>query len=176
MLSTSQSFVVGATVGGLHVGDIVVTIIGFSLLLFLLKIFAWGPLIKVMEEREEFVATELETAQEKSIQANRAIEEADEKLASARHEAKKIVVEARRSATTLEENIVNEARAVAKKMRQDAEEEIIIERQEAVQDMQEQVAEIAFQIAMDIIKKEMSPEDQKRLIQERLDRLGDELT
>ncbi|WP_067841075.1 F0F1 ATP synthase subunit B [Amphibacillus sediminis] len=176
MLVASQSFVVGATVGGLHVGDIIVTLVSFSILLFLLKLFAWGPLIKVMEEREQFVATELETAQEKRIEADTAIKEANQELDRARKEAKQIVIEAKKSATNLEENIVAEARAIAKQMKQDAEEEAAMERQEVLQNIQGEVAEIAFQIAMDIIQKEISPHDQKRLIKERLEKLGDDLT
>lgn len=39
-------FVLGVAVGGLYVGDIIVTLLSFSILLFLLKRFAWGPLIK----------------------------------------------------------------------------------------------------------------------------------
>ncbi|WP_440897939.1 F0F1 ATP synthase subunit B [Amphibacillus sp. Q70] len=169
-------FVMGVTVGGLHVGDIIVTLLSFSILMFLLKRFAWGPLIKVMEEREHFVATELESAEEKRIRAEKSIKEADERLEKARQEAKSIVINARQSATSLEEEIIAEARLVAKKMKQDAEEEVEIERHEVLQDMQEEVTKIAFQIAMDIIQKEMSPEDQKRLVEERLKNIGDDWT
>nr|WP_239585481.1 F0F1 ATP synthase subunit B [Amphibacillus cookii] len=169
-----QHVVIGAAVGGLHIGNIIVTLVSFTALIFLLKRFAWGPLINVMEEREHFVATELETAQEKRVEADQAIKEADQKLDHARKEAKQIVIDAKKSATTLEENILSEARETAKKMRQDAEDEMAVERQEVLQEMQSEVADIAFQIAMDIIQKEISPEDQKRLIQERLDHLGED--
>ncbi|MBU5594868.1 F0F1 ATP synthase subunit B [Amphibacillus sp. MSJ-3] len=167
-------FVLGVAVGGLYVGDIIVTLLSFSILLFLLKRFAWGPLIKIMEEREQHVATELDSAEESRKRAEKSVKEADERLEKARAEAKEIVINAKQSATGLEEEIIREARSVAKKMKQDAEEEVEIERKEVLQEMQEEVAQIAFQIAMDIIQKEMSPEDQKRLIKERLNNIGDD--
>ncbi|MGM0523488.1 MAG: F0F1 ATP synthase subunit B [Bacillota bacterium] len=172
---TTNMLTLGSTVGGFQVLDTVVVLVSFSILMVLLKKFAWGPLIKVMEERENFVANEIETAQDKNRQAQVAIKEADEKLSEARQEAKHLVVNAKQRATKLEESIVQEAKDRSKQMRIDAEDEIEQEKRESFQEMQETVAEIAFQIAMDIIQKEMSQEDQKRLIKERLDTLGDDL-
>ena len=172
---TTNMLTLGSTVGGFQIVDTAVVLVSFSILMVLLKKFAWGPLIKVMEERENFVATEIETAQEKNRQAQMAVKEADEKLTDARQEAKYIVVDAKQRATKLEESIVQEAKNRAKQLRIDAEDEIEQEKRESFQEMQETVAEIAFQIAMDIIQKEMSQEDQKRLIKERLDTLGDDL-
>lgn len=172
---TPVNMTLGATVGGFHIVDTVVVLVSFAILLVLLRKFAWAPIIKVMEERENFVATEIETAQAKRKEAEKYVSEADERLLEARKEAKRLVVEAKQSATKLEDSIVSEAKQTARQMRMDAEDEIENERKESFQEMQETVAEIAFQIAMDIIKKEMSPEDQKRLIQERLDTIGDDL-
>lgn len=175
MLTTNMLTLGSTTVGGFQIVDTAVVLVSFSILMVLLKKFAWGPLIKVMEERENFVANEIETAQDKNRQAQMAVKEADEKLSEARQEAKHLVVNAKQRATKLEESIVQEAKDRAKQMRIDAEDEIEQEKRESFQEMQETVAEIAFQIAMDIIQKEMSQEDQKRLIKERLDTLGDDL-
>ena len=172
---TTNMLTLGSTVGGFQILDTVVVLVSFSILMVLLKKFAWGPLIKVMEERENFVTNEIITAQEKNRQAQMAVKEADEKLTEARQEAKHLVVNAKQRATKLEDSIVQEAKDRAKQMRIDAEDEIEQEKRESFQEMQETVAEIAFQIAMDIIQKEMSQEDQKRLIKERLDTLGDDL-
>ena len=172
---TTNMLTLGSTVGGFQILDTVVVLVSFSILMVLLKKFAWGPLIKVMEERENFVATEIESAQDKNRQAQMAVKEADEKLSEARKEANHLVVNAKQRATKLEESIVQEAKDRAKQMRIDAEDEIEQEKRESFKEMKETVAEIAFQIAMDIIQKEMSQEDQKRLIKERLDTLGDDL-
>jgi F-type H+-transporting ATPase subunit b len=174
-MSITNTLTLGSTVGGFQILDTVVVLVSFAILMVLLKKFAWGPLIKVMEERENFVATEIETAHEKKRQAQMAVKEADEKLTEARQEAKHIIVNAKQRATKLEESIIQEAKDRAKQLRIDAEEEIEQEKRESFQEMQETVAEIAFQIAMDIIQKEMSQEDQKRLIKERLNTLGDDL-
>ncbi|GEM02401.1 F-type H+-transporting ATPase subunit b [Halolactibacillus halophilus] len=175
MLTTNMLTLGSQTVGGFQPLDTVVVLVSFAILMMLLKKFAWGPIIKVMEERENFVATEIETAQDRNRQAQMAIKEADDKLLEARQEAKHLVVTAKQRATKLEESIVKEAKDRSKQMRIDAEDEIEQEKRESFQEMQETVAEIAFQIAMDIIQKEMSQEDQKRLIKERLDTLGDDL-
>lgn len=172
---TAQVFTIGANVGGFQPLDTIVVLVSFSILLVLLKKFAFGPLMKVMEEREKFIANEIETATKKNQEASAAKEEAEQNLIEARRNAKEMIVEAKKQATQLEESIIQEAKNKAKQIRMDAEEDIEQEKRESFEEMQDTVAEIAFQIAMDIIQKEMTESDQKRLIKERLAAIEDDL-
>ncbi len=56
---------VGASVGGLRWPDMLVQLFFFIVLLALVKKFAWGPLMNKMEEREQYVANEIEEAEKK---------------------------------------------------------------------------------------------------------------
>lgn len=48
---------------GLNLGDIIVTVVFFTVLMVLLKKFAWGPLMGVMNQRAELIANEIEAAE-----------------------------------------------------------------------------------------------------------------
>ena len=70
----TNSFVLGATTGGVEWGTTIVTIITFIILLALLKKFAWGPL-KVMDKRERDINRDIDEAEEAKLNAQKLEEE-----------------------------------------------------------------------------------------------------
>src|SRR5690625_1410914 len=93
--SYTDFLTIGSSVGSFHIGDMFATLFFFALLLVLLKKFAWGPLMKVMEEREKHVANEIEEAEKSRKEAEIATQEAAAQLMQTREEAQKIIEEAR---------------------------------------------------------------------------------
>lgn len=65
----TNSFVLGATTGGVEWGTTIVTIITFIILLALLKKFAWGPLKEVMDKRERDINRDIDEAEEAKLNA-----------------------------------------------------------------------------------------------------------
>ena len=55
-----DNLVLGAGGASLNSGDIIATLVIFIVLMLLLKKFAWGPLMGIMQQREELVASEIE--------------------------------------------------------------------------------------------------------------------
>ena len=53
----------------INAGDIIATVTFFILLLLLLKKFAWGPLMGVMDQRAELIANEIETAEKNRLES-----------------------------------------------------------------------------------------------------------
>lgn len=55
--------VLGSAAGQNQYGTILATLVVFVVLMLLLKKFAWGPLMGIMQQREELVANEIESAE-----------------------------------------------------------------------------------------------------------------
>lgn len=67
MHSYTDLLIVGAQIGGLQWVDMLVQLFFFLVLLALLKKFAWGPLMNMMEKREQYVANEIEEAEKAEL-------------------------------------------------------------------------------------------------------------
>ncbi|TFB19302.1 F0F1 ATP synthase subunit B [Filobacillus milosensis] len=145
----------------------------FIVLLVLLKKFAWGPLMGVMKEREDHIASEIDTAENNRKEAERMMDEANAELKDARQNAHQIIEDAKQTAKTQESSILDDARQEAERIKESAREEIAQERDKAVQALQEQVATLSVQIASKVIEKELSANEQDQLIQEYLKEVGE---
>src|SRR5690625_5051515 len=98
----------GASPGAFRLGDMFATLFFFALLLLLLKKFAWGPLMNVMQEREEHVANEIDAAEQSRKEAAIASEKAEERLLETKQEAQKIIEDAKNAGTERSEEHTSE--------------------------------------------------------------------
>ncbi len=176
-MNTVHSFVgflsLGA-VGGFRFGDMAVALIFFLLLLYLLKKFAWGPLMSVMQEREEYVANEIEEAEKSRKEAAIAAKEAAAQLLQTRQEAQKIIDDAKDAGVKLEQDIIESARLEAERLKVAAQADIQNEKEKAIQALQDQVASLSVLIASKVIEKELNTADQDHLINEYIKEVGEE--
>ncbi|MFC0301736.1 F0F1 ATP synthase subunit B [Virgibacillus soli] len=161
-------------VGGLRVPDMAVQLFFFLLLLALLKKYAWGPLMNMMQQREEHVANEIDMAEKSRADAEKAAKEAAEQLKLTKQEAQKIIEDARNLGVQQEKDIVESARREAERMKLAAQEEIQNEKEKALQALQDQVASLSVLIASKVIEKEISEQDQEKLIHDYMKEVGEE--
>ncbi|HZH73092.1 MAG TPA: F0F1 ATP synthase subunit B [Mariniphaga sp.] len=139
-----------------NVGTIFWMIIVFGIVAFVLKRFAWKPILNALTEREQSIESALSAAQ----QARREMESLkagnEELLAKARQEREVIM----REALKLKENILSEAKEKADRALQfsveNAKKQIENEKAKAIEEMKKQMAELSFLIAEKILRKEMS--------------------
>jgi len=169
----SLDLVLGA-VANWDIGSMIYMLVFFIVLLALLKKFAWGPLMDVMEEREKHVASEIEEAEKSRKEAEIAAKEAAEQLQQTRQEAQSIIEEAREAGVRQEQEIIRAAREEASRLKQSAKEDIENEKEKALQALQEQVASLSVLIASKVIEKEISEQDQEKLIEEYIKEVGEE--
>ncbi len=168
-----NSLVLAAAEGGVHLIDILYQLVIFLVLLALLKKFAWGPLLKVMREREEHIANEIDTAEKNREDAARLQREAQEQLRNTRQDAQKIIEDARKAAVEQEQGIIEAARAESDRLKEAARQEIKQEKENAIKALQDHVASLSVQIASKVIEKELSAKDQDKLIQDYLKEVGE---
>ncbi|MGP4038888.1 F0F1 ATP synthase subunit B [Gracilibacillus sp. D59] len=166
--------IIQAEVGGLNGGNMLFSLVSFLILLALLKKFAWGPLMSKMEERENHIATEIETAEKNRADAEKASREANEQLKATRQEAQQIIEDAKKAGQQQEQAIIEAANEASARIKKSAEEDIAREKEKAVEALQAQVATLSVQIATKVIEKEISVEDQEQLISEYIKEVGEE--
>ncbi|WP_288573111.1 F0F1 ATP synthase subunit B [uncultured Weissella sp.] len=157
---------------GLALGNMLFVLVAFLVLMLLLKKYAWGPVVKMMEKRAEKVAHDLDTAEEARQQAEEMAAKRSEQLQSARTEANSIVSDAKTAAGKQRDQIVADAQADAQATKEQASAQIAQERSEAMADVKSEVAELSVTIAQKIIQKELKLDDQKALIDAYIEGLG----
>ena len=169
-----QAFTIYASLGGFHGGDMLVQLFFFILLLFLVGKFAWGPVMNMMKKREEYVASEIEAAESSRLEAEKAAKEATEQLKQTKLEAQKIIEDAKSAGVKQEQDIIEAARQEAERIKKSAQQDIQNEKEKALQALQDQVASLSVLIASKVIEKELSAQDQEKLINEYIKEVGEE--
>ncbi len=149
-------------------GLFVWTIITFLILLGVLTRFAWKPLLKALETRENEISQSLEDAEKAKQELERLSVESDEIIAKARSEAQGIVSEGKKAAEQLTATTLNKAKEEAMANLSAAKEQIKIERDKAIVEIKGEVVNLSLSIAEKLVKKNLSKEDNKSLIDESL--------
>ncbi|WP_026583387.1 F0F1 ATP synthase subunit B [Bacillus sp. J33] len=169
----TNSLVLGAAGGGFNGGDILYQLVMFIILLALLKKFAWGPLMGIMQQREEHIAGEIEAAEQSRAEAKKLLEEQRTLLKEARTEAQGLIENAKKQGDVQREEIIAAARTEADRIKESAKLEIEQQKEQAVAAIREQVASLSVLIASKVIEKELSAADQEKLINEYIQEAGE---
>lgn len=157
----------------LNTGDIFATLIIFSILMLLLKKFAWGPLMGVMKQREELIASEIEAAENSRQESHQLLEEQRSLLKEARTEALAIVENAKKQGDVQREEIITVARSEASRLKESAVREIETEKDKAIAAVREEVVSLSILAASKVLGKQISEEDNRALIEETIAKAGD---
>ncbi|MCH7612636.1 MAG: F0F1 ATP synthase subunit B [Candidatus Marinimicrobia bacterium] len=152
-------------------GLFVWTILTFLLLLFVLAKFAWKPLLKMLKEREELIRSSLEDAEKAKEELERLNSEGAAIINQARSEAQLILSEGKTAAAKLRDETLEIAKEQAKYIVGEAEKQINVERDKAIAEIKGEVVNISIAVAEKLIRKNISPEDNKTLIDQSLAQL-----
>lgn len=144
------------------------TIITFLLVLFLLSKFAWKPLLKVLQEREDEIKSSLKDAEVAKTELEKVNLESEKILNNARAEARKIQAESKSVSEKQRDEIIHKAKEEAKKIVVNAESQIKMEKDLAIKQIQEKVIELTFSISEKVIKKNLTSDDNKKIIKDSL--------
>ena len=144
------------------------TIITFLLVLFLLSKFAWKPLLKVLQEREDEIKSSLKDAEVAKTELEKVNLESEKILNNARAEARKIQAESKSVSEKQRDEIIHKAKEEAKKIVVNAEGQIKMEKDLAIKQIQEKVVDLTFSISEKVIKKNLTSDDNKKIIKDSL--------
>lgn len=142
-------------------------LLAFLVVFFLLKKFAWKPILNSLKTREEGIADALATAEKVKAEMAQLKNENEALLAKAREERAQMLKEARDT----KDKIINEAKDQAKfeasKIITDAQAAIEQQKMAALTDVKNQVGNMVIEISEKILRRELSakPEQEKYIRQ-----------
>jgi len=149
-------------------GLFVWTIITFLLLLTALAKFAWKPLLNILKEREDFIKSSLNDAEKAQQELARLNAEGEAIINRARGEAQSILAQGKAAATKLKDETLNDAKEKANMVIADAEKQIQVQKEKAIAEIKGEVVNLSLSVAEKLIKKNLSADDNKALIDESL--------
>jgi F-type H+-transporting ATPase subunit b len=144
----------------------VATIVLFAVFAWVLAKFAWGPLLRMIEEREKGIKEAVEGAEKAAADSRELLEKHREMLREAGREREEIIKKALKEADTLKADLQAKARSESEGMISRAREQVDREKNLAVLELRQQVADLAIEAASRIVKSSLTPEAQKQLVDE----------
>ena len=153
--------------------DSILTGINIFILFFLLSYLLFNPVRDVLEKRKQKIAQELAAAAEDMASASALKEEYEAKLKNVNKEAEDILEAARKKAKTRENEIIDEARAEASRIVERANREIELEKKKAIDDLKQDVVNIASLMAQKAVGNSIDIVIQNALIDETLKEMGE---
>ena len=140
------------------------TSIVFALLLFLLAKFAWKPMLKAVNDREQKIAESLELADKTKAEMKALQAQNENLLKEARAERDLIVKDAKEIATKMVDDAKNAAKSEAEKVMVSAREAINSEKTAAISELKNQVASFSIEIAEKLVRTDLSSNDNQKAL------------
>jgi F-type H+-transporting ATPase subunit b len=137
-------------------------IVIFVGLFFLLKAYAWKPILASLKEREESIQQALDAAEKAKMEMASLKSDNEKLLKDSREERDRILREARDAANRLHDEAQVAAKKNADKIIEDAKAIIHIEKQAAMRDVKAQVALFSLEISERLIKKNLTEDKQQK--------------
>jgi len=142
------------------------TAVVFLLLLAVLWKFAWGPLADGLDKRENKIADQIAQADEANRQAKDLLAGYEKKLADAQDDVRGILEQGRRDAELLGRQMLEKAKEEAKAEQQRALKQIETATGAAINELADQSAALAVELAGKIVHAKLNPADHARLIEQ----------
>lgn len=161
-----------ANTGQSMLSTILFVTVSFLVLLLALKKFAWGPVVNMMQERQDKIANDIDDAEKSKLEADKLNKQKELELKQSRTEAQRIIAQAKETAENNAHGILIEAQEHATRIKKQAQEDLRIERERMIDEAKKEVADLSVSIASKILKKELSASTHQDLIQASIEKLG----
>ncbi len=169
--------IVAATEGGDSGGSFLVqpglglmiwTLIAFVLTMWVLSKFAFPRIQQALEERAEKVNSNIDEAERLRAEADELLNEYRERLKEAREQADDIVARARKASEAAKSEATAEGKAKHDELVAAARKDIEAETRRSLEQIRKEVADLTVLATEKVARKSLSPEDQKRLVEDAL--------
>lgn len=149
------------------------SLVTFVILFFMLRKLAWGPILKMVEEREGKIRGDIDRAEKARLDAEATLKLHEAKLAEAAQAARETVEAARMRAEQAAAGIATAAKAEAESILTRARAQIEADKQRAVADIKTAVVELSMAVTREVVKRTSSQEDHAKIADEMILRVKD---
>jgi len=157
---------------GLNLWNFLIQLIAFIAFVVLFWRFALGPIVRVLDQRQARIRESLDAAEQMKIELAATAQRNEEQLAEARRQAQQIVAQAREAGEATLERARLEAGRQADEYLARAEATLRQETEQARLQLRQEVADLSVMAASRIVRRELDPATQARLIEETLAEAG----
>ena len=150
------------------------TLLNFLAVLYVGKRFLWGPVMKIIQDRQKEIDNMYSEADTARSSAMAMEAEYKEKLTVAVETGERIVKDATVRGQAREEEILRQANAQADAIRVKAAADIAMEKKKAINDAKNEISGMAVAIAEKVVGRELKESDQSKLIDDFISGLGEQ--
>ena len=140
---------------------------------FVGKKYLFGPVTKIIEDRQKEIDDMYETAGKAELEAKTMEAQYRQKLETASETSERLVKEAVARGQAREEEILRQANAEANAIREKASADIAQEKKKAINEAKDEISVIAMAIAGKVVGRNITDEDNADLVDQFIDELGD---
>ena len=157
----------------IHPSTIIFAIINFAILVVGLKVFLYKPVCNMLDSRREEVINNLNSAEEAKLEAQKLKDEYAAQIQNARAEARDIINQAAKIGEQTKADIVSEAREEASRLTAKAQAEIAREKTEALNEIRNEIADLAVLAASKVVGKTIDVADHQNMVNNFVKEVGE---
>ena len=153
---------------------LIAQLLNLFITVLVMKKFLFKPIREVLQKRKDMADAEIADATKAKEEAESLKSEYEASMKTARDKANEIVATAQKAATQQSEEIIKEANAQAISIKSKAERDIEQERRKAVNEIKDEIGDMAMEIAGKVIERELKASDHEKLIDDFINKVGEE--
>lgn len=151
---------------GINVTWLLAQLVNISLLIFILWMFAYKPVLKLMNDRKQKIQESLDYAEKVKRDAAEQQKEFEQKLEQTRRETRAASAAAAQVGEKEREVILAQARQDARKLVDQAKEQIEFERKQMMSDLREEVVHLSLLAAQKVVGQSLDDAAHRKLVSE----------
>jgi F-type H+-transporting ATPase subunit b len=149
------------------------TAVNLGVVIFVLKVLLFGPISKILQEREDTIENSLSKAATAQQEAQELLENYQKQMENAKKEAQAIIEKATKIGEQKHLEITSQAREEAQQSLDKAKREIQGEKAKALEEIRKEAAVLAVMAAGKLINQQLNPKQHLRLVEEYIDEVGE---
>ena len=153
----------------LSANELVAQIIGFLILLFLLRIFAWKKILGLLDKRKELIASEFKRIEETKNDIEKMRLDYDAKLASIEQAAKHKIHEAVNESKVILEDARKNANIQSQEIIDNAKSSIKYELSKAKDELKNEIIDLTLKATENVIQEKLTEKGDRQIVQNFLD-------
>ncbi len=154
---------------GIHFPSLAIYLVNFLLVLLLLYLFAYKPILRLMDQRADRIRESLEAADTARQEAASSQEAIQEQITEARREGQRIMDQAREASERFRTEEMDKARHEAEAFVERAKDDIARERDTALQEVRASFGDLAITAAERVIRSSLDRQAHEELINQVLE-------
>ena len=143
---------------------LIAQLVNFAIVVWVLYKFAYGPILKTLNERTDKIDKGLKDAEASQKKMTEITEQEKKVLAEARQEAQKIITQAEANARKSKDEIAADAKRQSEKILQDAEKKIEEDKNKMIAEVKKEIAGLVVAATEKMIGEKMDGKKDEELV------------